>query len=148
VLLLEYYNVVVMLIKRCMLYGRVSFAQFKFLNIRYNVSQWAIVCIDISTLIPFNLRDFLRNPARPGPSMKPAHCNNASSCRAGRFGASRLPETARPRPWNTMDGSGVTPSVSMLTLWPSPWHGTCNDTYPSRALSHARRVTKEEWTTE
>lgn len=125
-----------------------SFAQFKFLNIRRcDVSQWATVRIDISTLIPFNLRDFLRDPAGPDPGIRPAHCNNASSCRAGRFGTSRLPEPARPRPRNTMDGSGVAPSVSMLTLWPSPWHGTCNDTYPSRALSHARRVTKGEWTT-
>lgn len=76
----------------------------------------ATVRIDISTLIPFNLRDFLRDPAGPGPRHEPAHCNNASSCRAGRFGASRLPEPARPRPRNTMDGSGVAPSISMLTL--------------------------------
>lgn len=65
------------------------------------------------------------------------HCNNASSCRAGRFGASRLPEPAT-LPAAEYNGRFRRSVVgSMLTLWPSPWLGTCNDTYPRRALSHA-----------
>lgn len=36
-----------------------------------NEARRATVRIDISTLIPFNLRDFLRDPAVPGPGMSP-----------------------------------------------------------------------------
>lgn len=58
-----------------------------------------------------------------------AHCNNASSCRAGRFTASRPGPNLRLRLRNTMDGSGTVVG-SMLTLWLSLRRGTCNDTYP------------------
>lgn len=62
--------------------------------------------IDTSLLIPFNLRDFLHDPEGPAQAQAP-YCNNASSCRVGRFGASRLPEPVRLQPRNTMDGSSV-----------------------------------------
>lgn len=58
---------------------------------------------------------------------------------------SRLPEPARLRPRNTMDGSGVASSVQCLHYDHPMWLGTCNDTYPRGGfvLREKKRVERE-----
>lgn len=70
----------------------------------------ATVRVDASMLIPFNPRDFLRDPDR-GRAYRPAHCNNLAA-----LGGS-VPQgclNLRLRPRNTMDGSGGASSVQCL----------------------------------